>query len=483
MNTYQTATSNLTAQKRPNRRGPGSLRFRRRVLCLLGVLVLAVSPVLGQDSHPVTDQVAERVLHVAEIQLSGATRTSLATVLKYLPLKEGQAVDQAALVAAVDELRAGGLFKSVSFFTRPGERRGQLILILEVQEHGLDFRWAAGNTNLDGWYLSPAMLAYDNAFGKGGLMDLQWRIGFRHDAMLLRYMRPRIGDGRNYWGAQLGVVETDRPYFADGVEFRHVVGSVGLEGVLGRHISGHQLIEAGLKLEGVDADDHSTAYSASEDGSIVIDQKVPSEDLPQAIRSALGSDARVITYLDWQRDTRSARKRAGSPVGGMWGRVKGHSVLQGERSHAGLQADLRAFSEVPGGVLAMRLRAAWVGKSAAFYDRLYLGGMYSVRGFSTHALSSPGGDTWLCSGSLEYRSRILGDAKGTKLAGLFFLDTGASGTPDAVDPYPGLAAGAGYGLRLRVWWLDWIGVDIGFPLTERPLDMRFQATASIGWSF
>jgi len=109
--------------------------------------------------------------------------------------------------------------------------------------------------------------------------------------------------------------------------------------------------------------------------------------------------------------------------------------------------------------------------------------MYTVRGFATNSLSAPGGDTWLVSSSVEYRSRILGDREGTKLAGVFFLDAGASGSSDSVDPYTGLAVGAGYGLRLRVWWLDWIGVDMGFPLTERPLDIRFQGTASIGWSF
>ena len=72
--------------------------------------------------------------------------------------------------------------------------------------------------------------------------------------------------------------------------------------------------------------------------------------------------------------------------------------------------------------------------------------MYTVRGFPTNSLSAPGGDTWLWSSSLEYRSRILGDSKGTKLAGLFFLDAGASGEFDA-DAFAGVSAGAGYGLR------------------------------------
>jgi outer membrane protein assembly factor BamA len=454
---------------------------------LLASLLVAVGA-SAQDVPASRDgQVAQtpraRTLTLAEVQLSGATRTSLSTVYRYLRLRPGQPIDQTTLVESVAELRAGNLFQTVSFYTKPGAARGQLILVLEVEEHSLDFRWAAGNTNLDGWYLVPAMLAYDNAFGKGGLFDLHWRIGFRHTGVLLRYGQPRAGDGRTYWGARLGSISTDRPYFQDDVEFRHVVNNSGLAAVLGRRLGGGRTAELGLAFEHVSVSHTATAFTTSADGTIEADQEIPEDELPPAIQAAIGDESRAIVHLDLQRDSRTSERRAGSPVGGVWGRVKGRFIGQKDRSHVGLQTDLRAFQEVPGGVLAARVRGAWVGKQAAFYDRLYLGGMYTVRGFPTHALSAPGGDTWLWSGSLEYRSRILGDAKGTKLAGVLFLDAGDSGAPDSDDPYPGVAASAGYGVRMRVWWLDWLGLDVGFPLTERPLDMRFQVTASIGWSF
>lgn len=487
MTIRQAAAQIEIAEQRRNRRGLRSLRFRRCSSSRLLTLVLLVAglwtavPAAAQDQGQA--EPPARSLVLSSVQLEGATRTPLATVYRYLSLRPGQAIDQTGLVAAVDQLRAAGLFKSVSFYTRPGTERGQLVLVLEVQEQGLDFRWAAGNTDLDGWYLSPAIVARDNPFGRGGLFDLQWRVGFRHSGLLLRYDRPRTDDGQSYWGARLSIMDTDRPYFAEGVEYRHLVGSSGLAGVYGRRISGRSLVELGLKLETVDVSDHATAISGSPDGSIDIDQEIPAAQLPVAIQAAVGREGRAVVHVDWQHDTRSTARRAGSPVGGVWGRVKGQMILQDRSSHPGLQADLRGFREVPGGVLAMRLRAAWVGKPAEFYDRLYLGGMYSVRGFATHALSAPGGDTWLWSSSLEYRSCILADARGTKLAGLFFLDAGAAGSSDQTDPYPGVAAGVGYGVRLRVWWLDWVGLDVGFPLTERPQDQRFQATASIGWSF
>jgi len=482
MNQRRTQTLNTSATGRTNRRGLRPLRLRRfLVWVLLGLLSQA--PALAQTDGPAISPQTARTLYLSEVQLTGATRTPLATVYRHLDLVPGQPIDQTQLVDAVDRLRSRGLFKSVEFYTRPGEQRGHLILVLEVEEQGLDFRWAAGNTDLDGWYLVPAMLAYDNALGKGRLLDLQWRVGFRHTALLLRYAQPTAGDGRDYWGTQVHFKSTDRPYFSDGAEYRHVVGTGGGSGVFGRRFGDHNLAEIGLIIESVDVAEVSTTHTSNGEGSYGEEVVVPTEDLPDPIRDVVGRDGRAILTLDWQHDTRAKLKRAGSPVSGIWGRVKGRFVAQDKYSHVGLQADLRAFKEAPGGVLAARMRGAWVGESAAFYDRLYLGGMYSVRGFPTHSLSAPGGDTWLWSGSLEYRSRILGDNKGTKLAGLFFLDAGASGASDADDPYVGVASSAGYGLRMRVWWLDWIGVDVGFPLTARPVDMRFQVNASIGWSF
>ncbi len=485
MKQQQAQQSIGTARQRANRRGYRPLRFPRCCWAMLVLLLLSIpGGLLAQVELPVTGNASEaRSLRLVEVQLEGATRTPLSTVYRYLPLRPGQQIDQAALVDGVAELRASGVFKRVSFFTRPGAQRGQLVLVLEAEEHRLDFRWAAGNTNLDGWYLSPAMLAYDNAFGKGGLLDLQWRVGFRHNGLLLRYGQRNAGDGRGYWGTQLSTFGTDRPYYADGVGFQHLVGTAGLSGVYGKRFNDRRLVEFGLNLEAIHVQDKSVATGYSPDGSIEYEEEISGDALPPAILEAVGRDFRTIVHVDWQQDTRSTVKRAGSPVAGGWGRLKGTFVGQSGRTHLGLQADARIFRNVPGGVLAARVRGAWVGKKAAFYDRLYLGGMYTVRGFATHALSAPGGDTWLCSSSLEYRTRILGDAKGTKLAGVLFVDAGASGSTGAVDPYSRVAVGAGYGLRMRVWWLDWIGLDVGFPVTERPLDQRFQVTASIGWSF
>ncbi len=481
MNQKLTSTPHHRPAGRANRRGPVPFRFVRllpAVLLLLVMPLLTGSPALGQTTAP-----SPRALTLEDIQLEGATRTSLPTVFEFLPLRPGQTIDQGGLLAGVASLRDSGLFEQVDFYTRPGSARGRLVLVLEVKEHGLDFRWAAGNTDLDGWYLSPTVLAYHNPFGRGGHADLQWRIGFRTSGLLLSYDRPLNRANSRYWGLRLSTVSTERPWFSDGVEYRHTVGMAGLSAVTGKQLSPRDVLETGLTLEGLDVSDHATAWTNAADGSVTIDQEVSGADLPEDIREAVGRRGRAVLHLDWQHDTRAARQRAGTPVDGSWGRLKLHTVLEKAHSHPGLTADLRLFKEVPGGVLAGRMRASWVGPQARFYDRLFLGGMYSVRGFPTHALSAPGGDTWQVTGSVEYRSTIISGDKGDRLVGLFFVDAGAGGNGDVDAPYPGLAAAMGYGVRGKARWLGWYGVDVGFPLTDRPQDMRFQVHASIGWSF
>ena len=62
-------------------------------------------------------------LTLAEVQLQGATRTPLATVYRYLGLEPGQAVTQQKLIQAMADLEQGHLFRSVSYYTRPGAQR------------------------------------------------------------------------------------------------------------------------------------------------------------------------------------------------------------------------------------------------------------------------------------------------------------------------------------------------------------------------
>ncbi|MFH1842178.1 MAG: BamA/TamA family outer membrane protein [bacterium] len=454
----------------------------------LGVLLLSLpaiglGAIGGADPNETSGTTpATRLLTIQDIEVTGNRRTSQRTVALYFPLHSGDRVDQPGLLDAVARLRASGIFKAVDFYTRPGSERGHLIVVLEVEEKGVEVRFGSGNTSFDGWYLIPAQLAFDNRLGRGERIDLQIKLGYRHTGVAFNYDEPRVGDGDSYWGLRAEALNTDRIYFFSGAEYRHQVASGSGTAYFGRKFGSHWFSELGLKFETVEADSFATVYQDDPVRYRKVGDELPFEALPEDIAKAAGKRERGLVRLDLGYDSRNTTQVAGTPVSGLWGRLRGQGFLQQNDSFLAASLDLRGYQTVPGGVLAIRLRGQVVGDKAAFYDRLYLGGLYTVRGFPSQGLTRPYGDTWLWSASGEYRAPLIGTGARPRLAGVLFFDVGDSGS-EAGPAFRNVAMSVGYGLRLRVAWLGWVGLDFGIPLSFSPLDEAFHTHVSIGWTF
>jgi len=434
------------------------------------------------ESRDLGDPGRDRSLVLDSIETEGNHRTHENTILYYLPLRPGDRVDQQAILDAVSQLRQSDLFAQVDSYTKPGNERGHIILVLEVREKGFEFRLGTGNIDLYGWYLIPAELALDNRFGRGERLDLQWKFGYRFWGFFLNFAEPRFGDGQSFWGTQGSLFTSDRIYFYNQVEYSQKVNSVGLNGYLGRRLSKTWSAALGLGLQGVDADSNATVYTSNPSQDARRGDELPYEELPPGVAAGVGQQTRLILRANLLLDSRSGALAAGSPADGFWGRFSVAGFLQGDNSFGSATFDLRTYRRFLGGALAVRFRASAVGRRAAYYDKLYLGGLYTVRGFPSQSLSAPAGDIWLWNSSLEYRAPLIGNKVLPRLAGLLFLDVGDSGTE--TDPaLRDLSVGAGWGLRLRFWWIGWLGLDVGIPLSYSPVDESFRLNASIGWTF
>jgi outer membrane translocation and assembly module TamA len=68
------------------------------------------------------------------------------------------------------------------------------------------------------------------------------------------------------------------------------------------------------------------------------------------------------------------------------------------------------------------------------------------------------------------------------VTGILFADAGWAGTHGAprVDD---VAVGIGYGLRVRVPWVQQVGLDVGVPLSPGVLDESFHVNVSLGWTY
>ncbi len=114
------------------------------------------------------------------------------------------------------------------------------------------------------------------------------------------------------------------------------------------------------------------------------------------------------------------------------------------------------------------------GGDVPFYDRFYLGGLYSMRGYKFRNVSPRqtdpfsdepiGGDTYWF-GSVEYSLPIFEKDGGVSLRFAMFYDIGAV----AADPYSFSSAyndNWGFGLRLNIPHLGPLRLDYGIPITH-----------------
>ncbi len=425
---------------------------------------------------------AEAPLELETIALIGNDRTPREIALLYFPLAEGDPVTPDGLLDAVDALRASELFTSVDFRTRVGSVRGRVALDLLVEERGVEFRFGTGFRDLDGWYLIPAQLRFDNRLGRGERIRLQVKLGYRIAGVEFLLEEPRVGDGQTFWGIRAGGYGTTRTYYVDETEYEHRLGRGLFEAHLGRRIGRSWAIEIGGGFESVDSDSVPEAAEDDEFREIERGDELPFDELPPAIASHVGIANRSIFHAQLAVDTRSRRRVAATPASGLWGRLRGEGRLGEGPDVVAVTADLRAYRRLLGGGLALRLKGGAIGEAAPWYDRYYLGGLYTVRGFPGQSLSPSGGDTRFWTASLEFRARLAGNSADPRVAAVLFVDAGDGWTGTDVD-WDDVSASAGYGFRLRLPWIHCLGIDFGVPITDSPVRESFRAHAALGWNF
>lgn len=459
-------------------------RLARPAVLAVTLGVGAVALTLGALTPAAAQVAIDRPLELEAIDLEGNTRTGLETVLLYLPLRAGDQVTPYDLVDAVDELRASEIFSEVDFRTERGSRRGTLRLVLTVQENGLDFRLGTGFRDLDGWYLIPAQLRWDNLLGRGDRTRLQLGLGYRVTEVLLRFEEPRVGpDGRWFWGVQANAGVVGRRYFVDGVAYQHPVTFGGGEIGFGRRFGDRWTFSLAAGRQVVDPDSTAESVEDSEIRDIDYGDVLPFDQLPPSVAEHVDETRSTLTRADLVFDSRSPQTKNFTPVAGVWARVRTEAIWRENANASRAEIDLRGYRGLPAGATAVRVRAGLVEETAAFYDRYYLGGLYTVRGFLDQSLSPPGGHTRFWTASAEYRAHLAGDPRRPRLMGFVFVDAGQGWTEDQALRGEDIAVAAGYGFRVRIPWIDSFGVDFGVPLTDTPTETSWAANAALGWNF
>lgn len=463
---------------------PRSRTGRLLLALILAASVSGVAVAGGQeavsDSARGVSATVVRTLSIERVEFTGLTRTPAARALIATGLTLPEVASPEVIQGAADRLRASQLFRRVDVHTRAGARPGAVVLVFAVQETAPHLRFGLGYEDFSSWYLIPAQLNADNLTGHGEGLRLSTRFGYRLSGVDLVLRKPALDSARDFWELRARVEGIDRIYFLDSLETKHHIDRGGLDLRLGRSLSRTVALEGWLGAENTVVDSNASLYTDRASQGRSKGEQVPFSTLPGAIQRDVRDRAQTRVGLALIHDHRTGN---GLEQRGVWARLSGEGVFSKYGDFGSWQSDVRGYAPLGRDVqLAVRLRAASLSSAAPFYERYYVGGLYTVRGYPSQALSPPQGHLNLGAGSLELRHVWAGSASDPRFTAIAFVD-GGQGWSQVAPAVKDVAFGAGIGFRVRLPWLGQLGVDAARPLTPSPVREGFHLHGSLGWSF
>lgn len=424
--------------------------------------------------------VTPAVRTIERVEFRGLARTRPHVAARIAALVAGAPADFEAILAATERLRASGLFRSVEPSTRPGEAPDGIVLEFVVVETRPHLRFGVGYEDFSSWYLVPAQFAADNLTGRGESLRLAARIGYRVAGADLAFRSTTDPAARRWWELRVFGEGVDRVYWLDSTETRHHLNRGGAQLTRGVALGRGWAMEAWLGAEGTRPDSNATVYADREALGREKGDEVPFESLPYEIRRDVRERGQARLGLALVRDRRVGAALAAR---GTWARFSVEGAYSELGDYATWQADVRGYAPVsPLAQLAVRARAGAVASGAPFYERFAIGGLYTVRGYPSQALSPPQGTLNFGAASVEFRHAWAGHAANPRFTAIAFADAAIGWNRER----PSLSAGAGSigaGFRVRVPWFGQAGVDVARPLSRSPVDEAFRVHGSLGWSF
>jgi outer membrane protein insertion porin family len=411
-------------------------------------------------------------LKVQSIEISGNSRTNQEVILSFLSFRSGDQINKSQLDNDTRRLQDSNFFKEVNIYTQPGTDRGQVILFIEVKERNWPyFQFKGGYSELDGWYLSPLGLRFDNLLGHGNYGGIEFFIGDRLTGLDIFYMKPDfLSTDLNF---RLLLFSHSRQ-FVHYQEEQKYLQKVDNGGLGFRLNSSHGLMKYlwfDFNLESFDASDYMW-----EAGDREQEVNLPEELQPYAGKSQVG---RFVVSLNV--DTRD---QLYYPSHGWWGSLAVDQVRAQKAEFSNYHKwifDLRGYREISHHwVLALRGKAALTSETTPFYDRFYLGGPNSLRGYADRSLNPVDYASRLIQGSAECRFPLTYRRYPRHfLTGILFYDIGQAWSEPQKFDSKSFSSSVGYGLRFNIPFIGLVRLDFAYPIPAYDLMVHL----SLGHTF
>lgn len=447
---------------------PAQIRLSFKRAFLISCLLLYV--ILNTLRTPLYSQSAK--LMVENIEISGNSKTSRQVILDFFDFKIGDQIEKQQLDIGIQRLKDSHFFKKTNVYTQPGTNRGQIIIFIEIEERRWPyFQFKGGYNELDGWYLSPIGLRFDNILGRGNYMGIEFYIGDRLTGLDVSFLRKNIFASTLNLKALFFTRTRQFVHYLDDQKYLQLVGNSGL----GFRINGNSGVMKYLWfdfiIESHDAQDDMWVAGNKDDR-----REVPLILVPYVGESQGG---RFVTSLNL--DTRD---QPFFPTRGIWGSFSFEQVssnLQIAEQYYKWILDARGYQEITRKwTINLRAKAGWISNFAPFYDKFYLGGPNSLRGYEDRSLNPLGYASRLVQGSAELRFPFtMGNFPRHFLSGVVFYDIGqAWNEPDTFNE-DNFKSSVGYGFRFALPFIGLVRLDFAYPIP----DYEVRIHLSLGHTF
>ncbi len=425
-----------------------------------------INPVIDQNDAALTVDIAYNIkkgplVHFEKIVIAGNTKTRDKVIRRELKVYEQELYSGRLLKRGVRDLYRLDYFEDVKVDTRKGSTEDSMVLVVDVKEKPTGaFSFGGGYSSVENMFVVGS-ISQRNLFGRGQILELKGTLGGTSSRYTLSFTEPWLFDIPLSAGFDLYKWERDyHEYDKD---------STGGNIRTSYPVFDYTRLYLSYKYETADITD------ISDDASKTI-RELEGENTESSVSTSIRYDTRDRIFNPTEGQNHALTVK----YAGLGGDI-GFTKITAE---AGVYIPL--FWETVG---FLHVEGGWVnessGKLLPDYEKFYLGGIDSMRGFDYRDIYVPdeeglktGGEEYVQL-NIEYLFPLV---KKAGLTGVLFFDTGNVFSKDEGIDLGDLRRSAGGGVR---WYspMGPIRLEYGYILDHEEEDDRGQWEFSMGAAF
>lgn len=419
-----------------------------------GYAIITVTPDLIPDESKKVVKVFLKIdegdkYRIGRIEVSGNTKTRDKVIRREIRLDEGDIFNSSLLKRSYERLNNLNFFETVEIIPKPLPEEKKVDLNVKVKEKATGFISVGGGYSSIDKLIGMIDLTQGNLFGKGQLIKIRAELGGLSSYYDITFKDPWFMDKPILFSAT--IYNLNREYF---VEYKNRATGFGVS--FGKNFTEYVRGEIAYNLE------RATIYDVAENVSVVIKEQEGTK-ITSSITPSLVRDTRD-NYLDPSRGSRNSIYVKYAGIGGDNYFVK-----------TGIDSAWYFPLRFPLGNSTGMLRGRFgystglLGKEVPLYDRFYVGGINTVRGFGFGEAGPRDEKTGDVIGgteelifNAEYIFPIVSELK---LKAVVFFDAGNA--YESFKNFGKLRYTTGFGIR----WISPVGpirIEWGYNLARKP---------------